>query len=119
MKSVANSYSVELAQHDFSPAIRERIAALMPAIPNHVWLAMLLLAATLLGVSTLARARGVRTNAQAKHAVTASRLTDAQSANEALKAQTQQLRTNTRAAAQAVQSQLHYVKPNEVVIATP
>ncbi len=118
MKPVANSYSVNLAVNDYSPAIRERIAAFVPTIPNAVWLAMILLATSLLALSTLVRTRGQMTAMKTKHAVTQNRLTETQSANDELKAQTQQLRTNMRAAAQAAQTQLHLVKPNEIVIAT-
>ncbi len=119
MKPVANSYSVSLAINDYSPAIGARIAAFVPTIPNAVWLAMILLATSLLAFSTLARARGLVTTVKTKHAVTQSRLVETQTANADLKAQTQQLRTNVRAAAQAAQTQLHLVKPNEIVIATP
>jgi cell division protein FtsB len=91
----------------------------VPAIPNYVWLAMILLTATLLSFSTLWRSRTQMQTAQSVRAATHSRLVQAQSANEELKTQTLQLRTNTRAAAQVAQAQLHYVKRNEVVVATP
>ncbi|MBI1763679.1 MAG: septum formation initiator family protein [Acidobacteria bacterium] len=90
----------------------------MPTVPNAVWLAMILLAVSLLAVSTLARSRGQMMAMKTKHAVTQNRLTAAQNANDELKAQTQQLRTNARAVAQAAQTQLHLVKSNEIVIAT-
>lgn len=118
MKPVANSYSVNLALNTYSPAIGERIAAFVPTIPNSVWLAMLLLATSLLAFSTLVRARGQVATVKTKHAVTQNRLVETQNTNAELKAQTQQLRTNVRAAAQAAQTQLHLVKPNEIVIAT-
>jgi cell division protein FtsB len=101
-----------------SPVLGERVAALVPPIPNYVWLAMLLLAATLLGVSTMLRARGQLTTAQNNYAVSDSRLTQALAANSEIKDKTALIRTNARAAAQAAQEQLHYVKPNEIVIAT-
>jgi cell division protein FtsB len=119
LKPVASSYSASIAVTQVSPAVRERIAAFVPAIPNYVWLAMILLTATLLAFSTLWRSRGQLQTAQSRRAVTQSRLAQAASANDELKQQTQQLRTNPRTAAQAAQAQLHYVKRNEVVIATP
>lgn len=118
MKPVANSYSVNLAINNYSPAIGERIAAFVPTIPNSVWLAMLILATTLLAFSTLVRARGQMTSVKVKHTITQSQLAELQVANAALKTQTQQLRTNVRAAAQLTQAQLHYIKSNEIVIPT-
>jgi cell division protein FtsB len=99
-----------------APALGERIAAFAPTIPNYVWLAMLLLAATLLALSTLVRAGGQAAQARNAHADTQSRLIQAQTANSELKNQTRQLRQNPRAAAQAAQAQLHYVKRNEIVV---
>src|SRR5262245_52399042 len=96
----------------------ERVAALVPPIPNYVWLAMLLLAATLLGVSTMLRARSQMTTARNNYAVSDSRLAQARAANSEIKDKTDLIRTSARAAAQAAQEQLHYVKPNEIVIAT-
>ena len=119
MKPVASSYSASIAVTQVSPAIRERIAVLVPAIPNYVWLAMILLTATLLSFSTLWRSRGQMQTAQARHTVTQSRLAQAESDNTELKQQTEQLRSNPRVAARVAQAQLHHVKPNEVVIATP
>ena len=119
LKPVASSYSASIAVAPISPAIRERVATLLPTIPNYVWLAMILLTATLLSFSILLRSRGQFQTAQSRHVVTHSRLAQVESANEEVKQRTQQLRTNSRAAAQAAQAQLHYVKRNEVVIATP
>lgn len=117
LKQIIDSYSANLTFTQ-TPSLGERVTALVPPIPHHVWLAMILLAATLLGSSTLWRARAQVTTAQNIHAATNSRLVQAQAANAELKAQTDLLRTDSRAAAQAVQEQLHYVKPNEIVIAT-
>jgi cell division protein FtsB len=100
------------------PALGERLVALVPTIPSYVWLAMILLAASLLGVTTMARARGQWQKAQSAHQATASRLQQAKTANAELKARTNLLRQNSRAAAQAAQEQLHHVRPNEIVIAT-
>ena len=119
MKPVANSYSANFAVSQAAPAIRERLAVWVPAIPNYVWLAMLLLAATLLASSTLWRSRTQMQTAHRVHSAAHSRLVQAQTVNAELKTQTQQLRTNQRAAAQAAQAQLHYVKRNEIVVATP
>jgi cell division protein FtsB len=119
LKPMASSYSASFAVTQVSPAIRERVAAFVPAIPNYVWLAMILLTATLLSISTLLRSRSQMQTAQRVHAATESRLVQVQSTNDAIKNQTVQLRTNRRAAAQTAQTQLHYVKHNEIVIATP
>ena len=117
MKQVVNSYSANLTFTQ-APVLGERVAALVPPIPNYVWLAMLLLAATLLGVSTMLRARGLIITARNSYTVTDSRLAQAQAANLAIKDKTNLIRTNSHAAAQAAQEQLHYAKPNEIVIAT-
>lgn len=117
MKQVANSYSANLSFTQ-SPALGERVAVLVPPIPNYVWLAMLLLAAIFLSGSTLWRARGQMLTAQNAQAITNSRLAQAQADNGELKATTDLIRTNPRAAAKAAQEQLHYVKANEIVIKT-
>ena len=117
MKQVVSSYSANLT-FTASPMPGERVAALVPPIPNYVWLAMLLLAATLLGVSTMLRARGQMATARNNYAVSDARLAQAQAANTAIKDKTNLIRTNSQAAAQAAQEQLHYVKPTEIVIAT-
>ena len=117
MKQVVNSYSASLTFPQ-SPAWRERVATLVPPIPNYVWLAMLLLAATLLGSSTLWRAHGQMTTARNAQAVTNSRLLQAQTTNDEIKTQTHLIRTDAQAATQAAQERLHYVKANEIVIKT-
>jgi hypothetical protein len=117
LKQVVNSYSASLTFTQ-STALGERIAALVTPIPNYVWLAMILLAATLLGVSTTLRASGQVVTARNNYSVTDSRLTQARAANIEIKDKTNLISTNSRAAAKAAQEQLHYVKPNEIVIAT-
>lgn len=117
MKQVVNSYSASLTFTP-APALGERVAALVTPIPDYVWLLMILLAAMLLGISTTLRASGQLATARNNFAVTDSRLTRAQAANLEIKDQTDLTRTNSRAAAKAAQEQLHYVKPNEIVIAT-
>ncbi len=117
MKQVVSSYSANLTFTQ-SSVLGERVAALVPPIPSYVWLAMLLLAATLLGVSTMLRARGQMATARNSYAVSDSRLAQAQAANTEIKDKTNLIRTNSQAAAQAAQERLHYVKPNEIVIAT-
>src|SRR5262245_24612931 len=80
LKQGANSYSASLTFTQ-SSALGTRVAAVVPPMPNYVWLAMLLLAATLLSGSTLLRARGQVTTAQNTQAVTNSRLAQAQADN--------------------------------------
>ena len=117
MKQVVSSYSASLTFTQ-SPVLSERVTALVPTIPTYVWLAMLLLASILLGVSTMLRARGQLATARQSYAISDSRLAQAQAANTEMKDKTNLIRTNSQAAAQAAQEQLHYVKPNEIVIAT-
>jgi len=117
LKQAVNSYSANLTFTQ-APALGERVAALVPPIPNYVWLATLVLAATLLGISTMQRARSQMTTARNNYAATDARFTQAQAANAEIKDQTDLLRTNTRAAAKAAQEQSPYVKSNEIVIAT-
>jgi hypothetical protein len=117
LKQVVNSYSANLTFTE-APALGERVAALVPPIPNYVWLAMLVLAATLLGVSTMQRARSQMVTARNNYAATDARVARAQAANTEIKDKTNLIYNNTRAATKAVQEQFPYVKSNEIVIAT-
>lgn len=117
MKPVANLYSISLPQSNVTP-VWQRIAVVVPSIPNYVWLAMFLLAALLLAGGTMLRTRTQVQVAANNHAATQTRLLAAQSENAVLKERTAQLRNNVRAAAQMAQTQLHQVRANEVVIAT-
>ena len=115
MKSAVNSYSAK-ATFSHAPAVGARVRELVPTIPNHVWLAMVLLTALLLAFSSLARARGQVRQAQVNLNATQSRLQQEQDANAALKVQTNRVKTNRSAAEQIGREQLHYLRPNEIVV---
>ena len=117
MKPVANLYSVSLPRTAETP-VWQRVAAIVPTIPNYVWLGMILLTGLLLATSTMVRMRSQVQAMQGQQVATQSRLAQAQSENVLLKETTHQLKTDVRAAAQAAQVQLHRVRANEIVIAT-
>lgn len=131
MKRVANSYS---ARTRAAQAIAVRTHAMpaggrattkakaekwIPHIPNYVWLAMIVLSFAALSVSTYLRAQQAEQEAVQSHAVVTSRAENMKAANKHLKQQTEQIKTNPRAAEQAAQKQLRVLRPNEVVIARP
>lgn len=80
---------------------------------------MIVLSFAALSVSTYLRAQQAEQEAVQSHAVVTSRAENMKAANKHLKQQTEQIKTNPRAAEQAAQKQLRVLRPNEVVIARP
>lgn len=135
LKRVANSYSVGNRSAQ-SVAVRSRALPIgagagtrassrarsksrIPQIPNYVWLAMVVLAFTALSFSTYRRAQDAEQEAVQSHAVVSSRVENARAANRQIKTQTEQIKTNPRAAQAAAQQHLRVLRRNEVVVASP
>jgi len=131
LKRVANSYSAKerstqaIAVRSRAFPARTRAASRtsaknwIPHIPNYVWLAMIVLAFSALSVSTYRRAQDAEADALQSHAVVSSRLENVKATNHQIKQQTQQIKTNPRAAEAAAQQQLRVLRRNEVVVARP
>jgi len=98
---------------------RSSVRSWIPQIPNYVWLAMIVLAFSALSVSTYRRAQDAEQDALQSHAVVSSRLENAKATNRQIKQQTEQIKTNPRAAEAAAQQQLRVLRRNEVVVARP
>jgi Flp pilus assembly protein TadG len=96
---------------------RARVKSRIPKVPNYVWLAMIVLAFTALSFSTYRRAQDTEQDAVQSHAVVSSRVQNVKAANKQIKKQTEQIKTNPRAAEAAAQQQLRVLRRNEVVVA--
>lgn len=91
----------------------------VPHIPNYVWLAIIILTAMALSVTSYLRAQDMERDAKAAHSFVVTRVEDAKALNQQLKKQTQQLKQNPRMAERAAQEQLRVLRRNEVVVALP
>jgi Flp pilus assembly protein TadG len=78
---------------------------------------MIVLAFTALSFSTYRRAQDTEQDAVQSHAVVSSRVQNVKAANKQIKKQTEQIKTNPRAAEAAAQQQLRVLRRNEVVVA--
>src|ERR1044071_4664375 len=88
-------------------------------VPNFVWLAMILLAATALSLNTIAREREEVRRAQTVLAQAEGQVIQAQTANRQLKAEIKNLKDDPRAIERNAQERLHYLRSNEIVVAVP
>ena len=113
MKPASNS-SVSRLSYVEAAAIRISPGGLN--IPGYVWLAMIVISALAISVSTAMRAREQARNAQASYQQTSDRIRLVQSENEQLRARVKQLRDDPRATEQAARERLHYVAHNEVAV---
>lgn len=113
MKPASNS-SVSRLSYVEAAAIRISPGGLN--IPGYVWLAMIVIAALAISISTAVRAREQARNAQASYQQTAERIKLMQGENEQIRTYIKQLKEDPRATAQAAREQLHYVAPNEVAV---
>jgi hypothetical protein len=89
----------------------------VPRIPNHVWLAMIVLAVMALSVSTLMRSREQEREARATYDYTRTRVENARERQRDMRERTGQIRNDPRVAAQVAQEQLHLLRVNEIVVA--
>ncbi|HEU0184958.1 MAG TPA: hypothetical protein VFS27_06560 [Blastocatellia bacterium] len=117
MKRVVNSYSARLSasvrSYDFDGARTLRRA---PRFPNYGWLAMIILAIAALAYSVYTRAREQEREARNSYNETSAQVESVKSANKRIEDQTNRIRHNPAAAAQAAQNQSRMLRPNEVVV---
>ena len=113
MKPASNS---SFPRVDYLEAAATRVTARGLSVPGPVWLAMVIIAALAISVSTALRAREHAQTAQASYQQTAARVKQLQIENEQIRARVKQLRENPRANEQAVREQLKYVGQNEVAV---
>lgn len=118
MKRVANSYSAKsISAVNYAPVTTVRYHWWIPRIPNYVWLAMIILTLTALSISTFVRSQQQEREAKASYSYIKTQVENARSVNRQIREQTEQIRNNSRVAAHVAQTQLHLVRPNEIVIA--
>ncbi len=113
MKPASNS---SFPRVDYLEAAATRVTARGLSVPGPVWLAMVIIAALAISVSTALRAREHAQTAQASYQQTAARVKQLQIENEQIRARVKQLRENPSANEQAVREQLKYVGQNEVAV---
>ncbi len=101
---------------DYLEAAATRVTARGVSVPGHVWLAMIVIAALAISISTAMRAREQARSSQASYTQTAARVKQLQLENEQIRARVKQLRENPRATEQAAREQLHYVGQNEIAV---
>lgn len=77
---------------------------------------MIILAISALSYSAYTKSREQEREAQTSYNQTSTRVEDARIANREIKGQTQRIRQNPQAAAQAAQEKLRLVRRNEVVV---
>jgi hypothetical protein len=87
-----------------------------PRLPNYVWLAMIILTISALCYSAYTRAREHEREARESYNETSARVENAKRANMRIKDQTNRIRQNPEAAAQAAQNQSRMIRRNEVVV---
>jgi cell division protein FtsB len=87
-----------------------------PRFPNYVWLAMIILTVAGLAYSVYTRAREQEREARNSYNETSAQVENARSVNTQIKNQTDRIRQNPEAAAQAAQSQSRMIRRNEVVV---
>lgn len=123
MKRVAYSYSARTssirAYAITATKAGAEIRQWLPHIPNYVWLAMIILTAMALSVTSYLRAQDMEREAKTTHSFVMTRVEDAKALNQQLKKQNQQLKQNPRVAERAAQEQLRVLRRNEVVVALP
>lgn len=118
MRSDINPYSAGFAIVKQPTSICSRAGSVIFTLPSYVWLSMILLAASLLAISTVIRSRTELQTARSFYQVTGARLSQSQEANGQLKVNIEQVQNGKKMAIQVPQTQLHYTKPSEIVIAT-
>ena len=117
MKQAVNSYSARISAK-FRPVGFDGARTLRraPRFPNHVLLAMIILAISALSYSAYSRAREQEREARDSYNETSARVENAKSMNKQIKDQTTRIRQNPEAASQAAQNQSRMIRRNEVVV---
>jgi hypothetical protein len=86
-------------------------------VPNHAWLALILLTCAALSVSTMMTARDRERQAEMDRGYTEQRVLAAREINANIRRQTVRLQTDARLAEQVAQERLRLVRSDEVVVA--
>lgn len=113
MKPASNS---SVSRLSYVEAAALRISPSGLSIPGYVWMAMIVIAALAISISTAMRAREQARNAQASYQQTAERMRLMQAENEQIRTHIKQLKDDPRATELAAREQLHYVAQNEVAV---
>jgi len=116
LKPAVNS---SLTKFNYGQVATARAAWWALKIPNFVWLAMILLAATALSLNTIAREREEVHRAQTVLAQAQGKVSQAQTVNRELKTEIKKSKDDPRAVERAAQERLHYLRSNEIVVAVP
>jgi hypothetical protein len=120
LKRINNSYSARtVSALNYGPRTTARYFWWFPRIPNHVWLAMVILTLFALSLSTLMRSQEQEREARASYVHTQSRVETARGLQLDVRERTGRIRNDPRVAAQVAQDQLRLVRANEVVVAVP
>lgn len=118
MRQVVNSYWVRSAEGlDYGRGAVARGLEVVRLVPNLAWLAMIVLAAFMLSLSTMTRNHTEYKQAEAIKAGTVSEVNRVRQVNEGIRARTEQLRSDPKAGRSAARSRLRLVGRNEVVLA--
>jgi hypothetical protein len=114
----ANSYAIRSIGAEISPAESLGwVLVRVGRVPNHAWLALILLTCAALSVSTMMAARDRERQAEADRGYTEQRVLAARKMNANIRRQTVRLQTDARLAEQVAQERLRLVRSDEVVVA--
>lgn len=113
MKPASNS---SVSRFEYLEAAAIRVSPGRLNVPGYVWLAMIVIAALAISISTAVRSREQARNAQASFQQTSERIRLIQAENEQIRARVRQLRDDPRANEQVAREQLHYLSQNEVAV---
>ncbi len=118
MRRGANSYAIRSIGAEISPAESLGwVLVRVGRVPNHAWLALILLTCAALSVSTMMAARDRERQAEADRGYTEQRVLAARKMNANIRRQTVRLQTDARLAEQVAQERLRLVRSDEVVVA--
>lgn len=118
MRRGANSYAIRSIGAEISPAESLGwVLARVARVPNHAWLALILLTCAALSVSTMMTARDRERQAEMDRGYTEQRVLAAREINANIRQQTVRLQTDARLAEQVAQERLRLVRSDEVVVA--
>ena len=118
MRRGANSYAIRSVGVEISPAESLGwVLAWVGRVPNHAWLALILLTCAALSVSTMMAARDREQQAETERRYTEDRVLAARKINANIQRQTVRLQSDARLAEQVAQERLRLVRSDEVVVA--
>lgn len=118
MRRGANSYAIRSIGAEISPVeTLGWVLARVGRVPNHAWLALILLTCAALSVSSVMTARDRERQAEADRGYTEQRVLAAREMNANIRRQTVRLQTDAKLAEQVAQERLRLVRSDEVVVA--